>query len=231
MGDDRCLCEHLNINPDPDSFRLDFVLGQNHKFAPRRNLDPRKLSPTSRSRQNSLTTRIKLRAFSESAKLALAVQLSYSLCSLYGTAFAKWWQADSVVFFGKALWPILYVEIDSLDSLPSLVRPRSDDPLHQFPEILELGTILIEIHLQDEVESNLALHHRRDFFPGVLGLFRTLQPQLQIQAYSRAVEECSKPGFWHGDCGIAGKPRSRSSRDCRQNCAAVGKGNDIPISE
>jgi hypothetical protein len=93
--------------------------------------------------------------WTELAKMALGVILAYSLFYLYGGPWAKErWSRTNLFFFTDGTHIPLRL---FLSSDPQKVGGPLHDPdgHHKYPEFLELGVILLEIHLGKKLESYL----------------------------------------------------------------------------
>jgi hypothetical protein len=90
-------------------------------------------------------------------QFTLGLILAYSLFYLYGGRWAKGrWGRKTIIFYehDRKIYPKPF-----LCSAPDKLNgpARGDDSMHKFPEILELGIILLEIHIDQDLSSYLDL--------------------------------------------------------------------------
>lgn len=141
------------------------------------------------------------------AKLMLAVILSYSLLYLYGgpwlmTRNAAGLSRDAVYFFqtgGRVLLrPFLRSNLRRNDAKSSEHDDESDDDdedsCHPYPVILDLGIILLEIHLGDTLESlsgrNEPLVSADDKWAAACVVFERRKTSIPGDNYRDAIKSC-----------------------------------------
>jgi len=137
--------------------------------------------------------------WTELAKMALGVILAYSLFYLYGGPWAKErWSRTNFFFFTDGTHIPLRL---FLSSDPQKVGGPLHDPdgHHKYPEFLELGVILLEIHLGKRLESYLGfkadITNYNELWCGACKVFRERRLHILSTVYRGAVEKCLKPDF------------------------------------
>jgi hypothetical protein len=129
-------------------------------------------------------------------KFTLGLILAYSLFYLYGGRWARGrWGRKNIVFYeidGKIYpKPFLCSNPDKFSG-----PPRADDSAHGFPEILELGVILLEIYIDQDLSSYLKLDPIADaetsneLLARTSKVFRRVRPQMSSLPYRTAIEWC-----------------------------------------
>lgn len=158
-------------------------------------------------KQDSLREEVNLKAilaspqktWPETAKWALAVILAWSLHHLYGGAWVRGgWSRENIVFFRSGsripLRPFLGVS--------DIKKHKDHEPsqlvsLHRYPEILELGVILLELHLGQRLEDFLGLKHElsgaKDFFFHAMKAFTSQKEHIFSSRYRNAIDTCLRP--------------------------------------
>lgn len=158
-------------------------------------------------KQDSLREEVNLKAmlaspqkrWPETAKWALAVILAWSLHHLYGGPWARGgWSRENIVFFRSGsrlpLRPFLGVS-----DIQKNKDPKSSEvfSLHRYPEILELGVILLELHLGQRLEDFLGLNRElsgtRDLFLHALKSFSCQKEHIFSLRYRNAIDTCLRP--------------------------------------
>lgn len=137
------------------------------------------------------------------AKLALAVIVSYSLFHFYGSHWAKdRWSRLNIVFFADAqqghtpLRPFLSSDPEGRGA--PLTDPRGS---HRYPEILELGIILLEIHLGTSLENSGFLYPGTDTsvydsrWLGARQVFQDRRLYIGSVVFRNAIDQCLKCDF------------------------------------
>jgi hypothetical protein len=106
---------------------------------------------------NSITLekllRTRNKGWDAKTRFTLGLILAYSLFYLYGGRWARGrWGRKTIIFHKNDhkiyLKPFLCSDPDISPGLP-----RADEGMHRFPEILELGVILLEIHIGGDLNS------------------------------------------------------------------------------
>jgi hypothetical protein len=133
------------------------------------------------------------------AKLTLAVMVSYSLCYLYGSMWAsERWSRLNIIFFSDGKHTPLR---PFLSSDPMKLRGPLNDPdgQHQYPELLELGIILLEIHLGRSLENFLEhkekISNYDDLWLESLRAFRKRRLHIESLVHREAIKRCLAPDF------------------------------------
>jgi hypothetical protein len=137
--------------------------------------------------------------WTEMAKMTLAVILAYSLFYLYGGSWARErWSRTNIVFF----WDGTHIPLRPfLSSDPQKLGGPLYDPdgQHKYPEFLELGVILLEIHLGQKLDSYLGLKtdisDYDDLWFEALRAFQKRRLYFISTVYRDAIEKCLKPDF------------------------------------
>ena len=155
-----CLCElfegdfhsrglrRLNLIPSSEAAWI-----ENHKGTPRLYQPGTLAKPV--SLEELLRTRDK--RWTGTGKFTLGLILAYSLFYLYGGRWAKGrWGRKTIIFYehDRKIYPKPFLCSDPHKIYDS---SRADDSMHRFPEILELGIILLEIHIDQDLSSYLDL--------------------------------------------------------------------------
>ncbi|KAL6695168.1 nucleoside phosphorylase domain-containing protein [Trichoderma pleuroticola] len=133
------------------------------------------------------------------AKFTFSLTLCYSLFHFYGGSWTKErWSRRNIVFFGDGtqfpLRPFLSSDPQKLGG--PLYDP---DGYHKYPEFLELGVILLEIHLGQKLESYLGyeedISDYDDLWCKTLELFKELRPDFISTVYRDAIQKCLAADF------------------------------------
>ncbi|KFG83178.1 hypothetical protein MANI_002863 [Metarhizium anisopliae] len=133
-------------------------------------------------------------------KIALAMQLSYALSYHYDDSWLSGrWQQANICFFrwGRRIPCKPWLRVKSLPNQPPQAAPESH--FHRFPQLLELGTILLELQIGQSLEASLRKNRARNLdeqwayatsvFYGKLNNGR----RLLSRHYQRAIEFCLRP--------------------------------------
>jgi hypothetical protein len=137
--------------------------------------------------------------WTELAKMTLAVILAYSLFYLYGGPWAKErWSRTNIFFFADGTHIPLRLFLSS--DPQKLGGPLHDpDGHHKYPEFLELGVILLEIHLGKKLESYLGfktdITNYNELWCGACKVFRERRLHILSTIHRGAIEKCLKPDF------------------------------------
>jgi hypothetical protein len=129
-------------------------------------------------------------------RFTLGLTLAYSLFYLYGGQWAKdRWSRKNIVFYehDRKIYPKPFLFSDP-DKLCGPVR--ANDSMHRLPEIMELGIILLEIHIDRDLSSYLGLdpvteaETSDDMLLRAWEVFEAEQQQIVSQPYRDAVRWC-----------------------------------------
>ncbi|KAH7116516.1 hypothetical protein B0J13DRAFT_205612 [Dactylonectria estremocensis] len=135
----------------------------------------------------------------ETGKVILGMQLAHALSCLYdGDWLIGGWRQENLSLFkwGTQVPCKLWLKV----SLPP--EPKSKDQRlsghHRFPQILELGIILLELHIGETMESYLRTKPAEN--PGgrwamALKVFKKNENHILSDDYRRALSFCLKPTF------------------------------------
>lgn len=132
------------------------------------------------------------------SKWTLAVILAYSLLYLYSWSRVKGrWRRENILFFKNGthipLRPFLGTSVSQ-----SSVDTSEDTPrFHRHPEILELGVILLEIHLGQRLESSFedgrAITTNNDLWCSACAVYRKEENKILSLVYRKVIEACLSP--------------------------------------
>ena len=137
--------------------------------------------------------------WTEMTKITLAVILAYSLFYLYGGSWvSERWSQTNILFFGGEdgfpLRPFLSSDPEKLGGPLYNV-----DGQHKYPEFLELGVILLEIHLGKKLGSYLGrktdISDYDELWLEASKVFKERKLYLISTAYRDAIDKCLKPDF------------------------------------
>lgn len=196
-----CIYGVLQEPSTADLLRLNFILNQGVLHPSSNIADERTI------KQDSLREEVNLKAilaspqkrWPETAKWALAVILAWSLHHLYGGPWVRGgWSRENIVFFRSGsripLRPFLGVSDIKIHKDP---KPNEVFSLHRYPEILELGVILLELHLGQRLEDFLGLRQElsgaRDFFFHAMKAFKSQKEHIFSLRYRNAIDTCLRP--------------------------------------
>lgn len=197
-----CICNILKAPSKAyDIWRLNIVLNptevgfQNHK--PNEGTYKPDISQEEKNLKSLLASQAK--DWTVMAKFTLALILSYSLFYFYGGSWVKGrWSRKNIVFFedGKhfPLRPFLSSDPQRLDG------PFHElEGYHNYPEILELGVTLLEIHLGQRLESYLGLEEdiseQNELHAQASKIFKNKKQDFASGVYRDAIEKCLRPDF------------------------------------
>lgn len=196
-----CIYGVLQDPSTADLLRLNFILNKGVLHPSSNIADERTI------KQDSLREEIKLKAilaspekrWPETIKWALAVILAWSLHHLYGGPWVRGgWSRENIVFFRSGsripLRPFLGVS-----DIQAHKEHLSGEvfSLHRYPEVLELGVILLELHLGKRLEDFLGLKRElygaRDFFLHAMKAFACQKEHIFSLRYRNAIDTCLRP--------------------------------------
>jgi len=137
-------------------------------------------------------------AITDRSKIVIAVILGHTLLHLYGTSWLREWNREKIVFIrngdGVPLKPFLIsqhrvaIEDDDQDAFFQL---------HQHPEILNLGIMLLELELKQSIESYLGSDYetsRNSSYFNAGKAFEKRQNSMYTN-YRKAIESCLETHF------------------------------------
>ncbi|KAH7022272.1 hypothetical protein EDB80DRAFT_4793 [Ilyonectria destructans] len=198
-GSTSCICSYLKAHPEPDSLRLDVIL--DHDV-----LHPSGLLPNERTfKPESLQEHIDLKSllsfeskpWNLQSKWLLAVTLAYGLFYLYDGPRVKW-RRENILFFKDGthipLRPFVSTSVSQ-----SCEEATDDGPrFHRYPEIVELGVILLEIHLGQSLESfskdGRDITTDTKIWGRACLVYRKEAHRIESVQYRKAIEACLTPG-------------------------------------
>jgi hypothetical protein len=193
-----CFCKLFETGPNADEvWRLNLTLSSAKKFKQHRSTS-RLYEPDSLANPITLEKLLQTRdkGWIAAGKFTLGLILAYSLFYLYGGRWAKGrWGRKNIVFYendGKIYpKPFLCSNPDKFSG-----PPLDDDSVHKFPEILELGVILLEIYIDQDLSSYLKLDPIADaetsneLFARTSRVFQKVEPQMMSTPYKIAIKWC-----------------------------------------
>lgn len=143
------------------------------------------------------------------AKMTLSVFLAYSIFYLYGGSWATGgWKRENIVFFadGNAIpmRPFLKVPLPTSSSEKDDLQDQ-EMSFHRYPEFLELGIMLLEIHFGQSLERMLERDQDilsiDEYFAAASEVYDKKKLDIISRGLRYAVESCLKPDF-NMDLGI-----------------------------
>lgn len=196
-----CIYGVLQEPSTADLLRLNFILNRGVLHPSSNAADERTI------KQDSLREEVKLKdilaspqkRWPETAKWALAVIFASSLHHLYGGSWTSGvWSRESIIFFRSGscipLRPFLGI---SDKKTQKDKNPNQTFSLHRYPELLELGVILLELHLGQRLEDYLGLKRElagaTDFFLHALKAFASQKEHIFSLRYRNAIDTCLRP--------------------------------------
>ncbi|KAH7322490.1 hypothetical protein B0I35DRAFT_183032 [Stachybotrys elegans] len=199
-----CLCEHMLSNPYPKSFRQEFFLHRYSYISARVALATRKYSHDAMQTNLSMADDSFFQAtyWSEDRKQGLASCLSFSLRQLLvrerGMLVAKeWWSRPNIAFFRGTTLPFLCATVPPAGLGRSWDDESTDShngeiTFHRNPHLLELGIMLLSIHLHTNAcEPPNASSSRR--WISALELFESCRESIKSPVYCQAIQHCLRP--------------------------------------
>lgn len=135
--------------------------------------------------------------------MTLSVFLAYSIFYLYGGSWARGgWKRENIVFFADGnsipMRPFLKVPPPTL---PSDKSQSQDEVMsfHRYPEFLELGIMLLEIHFGQSLEKMLGRDQDivsvDEYFAAASEIYDRKKLDIISRGLRYAVESCLKPDF------------------------------------
>ena len=101
----------------------------------------------------------KFAGLTDLTKRVIAVILAHSVLHLYEGAWLQGWDKESVFFIrSDSTIPLKLYLSARLHPSKAETIPDSDWQTHPYPNILALGTMLLELHLSQTIESFVALN-------------------------------------------------------------------------
>lgn len=150
----------------------------------------------------------------ETSKWALAVILAWSLHHLYGGLWVRGgWSREKIVFFrsGSRIPLRTFLGVSDIQTKED-GRSKEAFSLHRYPEILELGVILLELHLgqrlEDFLELKRELYGARDFSFHAMSAFSRRKQHIFSLRYRNAIDTCLHP-----DTKLGPNPSMQDVRD------------------
>jgi hypothetical protein len=202
VNNQTCICEFLG-DFKGSNLRVDVLLEQG-------NLQPAEdMAQYCMHHPNALRSQIDFthllsrhaQDWGERSNWTLAVALAYSLLYLYdcspnGSPTGDRWKRRNIFFIENGtripLRPFFRVEE---------VQKRGQCRYHPQPQLLELGVILLEIHLGKTLETHLSLNHEitdlNELYVKAVGVYRQEERRLETSKslqYQQAVKACLTPG-------------------------------------
>lgn len=138
------------------------------------------------------------------AKMTLSVFLAYSMYYLYGGSWARrGWKRENIVFFadGNAIPMRPFLKVPPPTSSPDKAQSEEEVIMsfHRYPEFLELGIMLLEIHFGQSLESMLGWDQEivsvDDYFAAASEVYDRKKLDIISRGLRYAVESCLKPDF------------------------------------
>ncbi|KAJ4855397.1 phosphorylase superfamily domain-containing protein [Trichoderma breve] len=199
----QCVCTLLDTHSKSRSefWRLNIILDPIGEGMQSHKPDERRHKRETLQEEVDLNTLIASQAkrWTAMAKFTLSLTLCYSLFHFYGGSWTKErWSRKNIVFFGDGtqfpLRPFLSSDPQKLGG--PLYDP---DGYHKYPEFLELGVTLLEIHLGQKLESYLGyeedITNYDDLWCKALELFKELRPDFISTVYRDAIQKCLMANF------------------------------------
>ncbi|RSL95725.1 hypothetical protein CEP52_011907 [Fusarium oligoseptatum] len=209
-----CVCNYLEIHTRP-FLRLDVVLHRDVLCLS--SCPPVKSTFEPESLQEEIDLKSLLsfqdKPWTQPSKWALAVILAYSLLYLYGgSRITGRWRRENILFFKNGTHIPLKPFLGTSVSQSSIEASGATITLHRHPEILELGVILLEIHLGQRLESFLEdgrdITTNNDFYLSAWEVYIKQKHQIISVEYRKAIEGCLSPATFAGTDSDIQKLRS-----------------------
>jgi hypothetical protein len=132
-------------------------------------------------------------------KLIIAAQISASLCYLYrGPWLDNRWSRSNLVFFdnGERIPCQPYLRV-SLSAEAFTDMEESSDNLHAYPQLLELGIMLLELEIGMSIEEYTGIPSPLPDINTKLAVatmaFQQRKAQIFLDDYRKAIQFCLKP--------------------------------------
>lgn len=199
----QCICALLDTHSKSRSefWKLNIILDPTGDGIQSHKPDERRHKRETLQQEVNLNTLIASQAkrWTAMTKFTLSLTLCYSLFHFYGGSWTKErWSRKNIVFFGDGtqfpLRPFLSSDPQKLGG--PLYDP---DGYHKYPEFLELGVTLLEIHLGQKLESYLGyeedITNYDDLWCKALELFKELRPDFISTVYRDAIQKCLMANF------------------------------------
>lgn len=198
-----CLCEALHKHNRAQSawWSLRLELGTRCEGVKGHNPQKRSYKAAALSHQRTLESLLSSTSkdWTSFAKLTLAVMMSHSLCYLYGSVWAsERWSRLNIVFFSDGEHTPLrpFLSSDPMKARGPLTDP---DGQHQYPELLELGIILLEIHLGRSIEDFRGYRQKilnyDELWLESQRAFDERRLHIESLVYREAIRKCLAPNF------------------------------------
>lgn len=137
------------------------------------------------------------------AKMTLSVFLAYSMYYLYGGSWARrGWKRENIVFFanGNAIPMRPFLQVPPPTSSPDKAQSEEGGvSFHRYPEFLELGIMLLEIHFGQSLERMLGRDQDivsvDEYFAAAWEVYDRKKLDIISRGLRYAVESCLKPDF------------------------------------
>ncbi|RMJ18506.1 hypothetical protein CDV36_001784 [Fusarium kuroshium] len=209
-----CVCRYLEIHTRP-FLRLDVVLDRDVLRLSSCPPVKRTFEPESLQEEIDLKSLLSFqdKPWTQPSKWALAVILAYSLLYLYGgSRITGRWRRENILFFRNGTHIPLKPFLGTSVSQSSIEASGATITLHRHPEILELGVILLEIHLGQRLESFLEdgrdITTNNDFYLSAWEVYIKQKHQIISVEYRKAIEGCLSPATFAGTDSDIQKLRS-----------------------
>lgn len=202
LGQDDCICHcYYNISR-PQHWRLNIQLRQS-KLARWWPDQPRTYLSESLQTQVDLKTLVagqycKLWGIS---KMTLSVMLAYSLYYLYGGSWTRGqWKRENIVFFvdGNQIPMRPFLKVPAQTQSQQSIQ-EEERPFHRYPELLELGIMLLEINFAKSLETMLDMTENieslDDYFAAASEIYSKRRYDIDKPGLRHAIEACLNPKF------------------------------------
>lgn len=135
--------------------------------------------------------------------MTLSVFLAYSIYYLYGGSWARGrWKRENIVFFadGNVIPMRPFLKVPPPTSISDKTQSEDDaTSFHRYPEFLELGVMLLEIHFGQSLERMLGRDQDivsvDEYFAAASEIYDRKKLDIISRGLRYAVESCLKPDF------------------------------------
>lgn len=135
--------------------------------------------------------------------MTLSVFLAYSIFYLYGGSWAReGWKRENIVFFadGNAIPMRPFLKVPSATSPSDKAQSQGEVmSFHRYPEFLELGIMLLEVHFGQSLERMLGRDQDivsvDEYFAAASEVYDRKKLDIISRGLRYAVESCLKPDF------------------------------------